>query len=63
MNHCVSTPKICEVLGVVSWTYHAKHSGFEWGRLELYYTLHYSQAKNSYRIDVRKSTGMTQEVR
>ena len=65
MNHCVSTRKICELFGVVSWTYQAKHEGCEWGRLELYYTLYYSQAKanNIYRIGVRESTGKIQEVR
>ena len=62
MNHCVSTPKIYELSGVVSWTYLAEHGGYAWGtagRVELYY----NQAKNIYRIDVRKSTGRTMEVR
>ena len=59
MNICVSTPKIYELVGVVSWTYQAEHEGSGWGRVELYY----SQAKNIYRIGVRKSTGKTKEVR
>ena len=59
MNHCVSTPKICELSGLVSWTYQADDEGSGLGRVELYY----SQAKNIYRIGVRKSTGKTKEVR
>ena len=59
MNHCVSTPKIYELSGVVSWTYQAEHEGSGWGSVELYY----SQAKNIYRIGVRKSTGRTKQVR
>ena len=63
MNHCVSTPKIYELVGDVSWTYHmtyqAEDEGSGLGRVELYR----SQAKNIYRIGVRKSTGKTKEVR
>ena len=63
MNHCVSTPKICELVGDVSWTrqmiYQSEDEGSGLGRVELYH----SQAKNIYRIVVRKSTGKTREVR
>ena len=52
-------PKICELSGLVSWTYQADDEGSGLGRVELYY----SQAKNIYRIGVRKSTGKTKEVR
>ena len=59
MNHCVSTPKIYELSGVVSWTYQWEDERFGFGMVELYY----SQAENIYRIGVRKSTGKAKEVR
>ena len=59
MDHCVSTPKIYELYGVVSWTYEAEDEGSELGSVELYQ----SEAKNIYHIGVRKSTGKTKRVR
>ena len=59
MDHCLSSSKIYELHGVVSWTYQAEDEGSELGSVELYY----SEAKNIYHIGVRKSTGKTKGVR
>ena len=59
MDHRVSNPKIYELFGDVSWTYQAEDEGSESGSVELYH----NQARNIYRIVVRKSTGKTKMVR
>ena len=59
MDHRVSTPKIYELFGDVSWTYQAEDEGSEPGSVELYH----KQAPNIYHIVVRKSTGKTKRVR
>ena len=59
MDHRVSTPKIYELFGDVSWTYQAEDEGSELGSVELYH----NQANNIYYIVARKSTGKTKGVR
>ena len=59
MDHRVSTAKIYELFGDVSWTYQAEDEGSECGSVELYH----KQANNIYYIVVRKSTGKTKGVR
>ena len=59
MDHRVSTSKIYELFGDVSWTYQAEDEGSEYGSVELYHM----QANNVYFIVVRKSTGKTMGVR